>query len=392
MKVTNLLPLSLILLLWGGGASAAIAADPYSRLDQSAADALAAGDYKKADSQWHKLLDRLNLVISRNGETKVLSEQVEATLRHLGENALAQKNYDSADDYFKQARVAANTLQEQDAELDRDVKDLAVNYRQIDLTNLGNLGIIGPIVTAALNDFHPNKVSVARTDSGHHVSVLLADDVVKEIGAKGVTQVGVSKNLSFDLIQGEGGAITLANITGIRVHAGFWVNIINSSLKLDESQRPVALVTAQKMGISQSVSTNVPDMIYLPMVAIVSQVKGLFGDEGSRHLEVTGAPVVTSSPPAGSSPAAVSGESTVTAPYVNAGASGNAAGDAGALSAQGNGSATGTVPANDGTQQQQPAGAGLGPGFAPATSTTSDTVSPVIPLSPAPTGIPEQAN
>jgi tetratricopeptide (TPR) repeat protein len=288
MKAPIVLSLSLSLLLAFGSAGAALCLDSaFTRLDKSASDACATGDYKRAQSQWNKLLDRLNLALARGDESKSINEQMEATLRHLGECALAQKNYDSADDYLRQAKTALDSLKEQDADLDKDFKDLASNYRLIDLNNLGALGIAGPIVMAALGDFHPNKVSLSKTDLGHHVSVVLADDVIKDIGAKGITQVGVSKSISFDLIQGTAGEITLANISGIKVRAGFWVNIINSTLKLDEAQRPVALVTAQKMGISQSVSTPVPDVIYLPVAAIVSQVKSLFGDDSSQPQAIT---------------------------------------------------------------------------------------------------------
>jgi hypothetical protein len=265
--------------------------DAFVRADKSASDAYSTGDYKRAQERWNKLLERLNLEVSRSDATKTLNEQIETTLRHLGECALAQKNYDKADDYLGQAKTAAVILQQNDADLDKDFRDLAANYRQIDLANLGNLGIVGPLVTIGLRDFRPTKISVAKTDNGHHVSVLLADDAIKEIGSKGITQVGVSKNMSFDLIQGDGGVVTLANIIGVKVHAGFWVNIINSSLKLDESQHPVALVTAQKMGISQSVSTPLPYIIYLPVLGIVSQVKALFGEEGSQLPTVIATPI-----------------------------------------------------------------------------------------------------
>jgi hypothetical protein len=386
MNASKLLPLALSLLILGGLSGAVWSFDG-SRLDRTAADAFAAADYKKAESQWHKLLDRLNMEISRNGESKSLSQLSESTLRHLGECALGQKSYDTADHYFHQAKATAERLQIPDADLEKDLKDLAVNYRLIDLNNLGNLGIMGPIVTAALSDFHPSKVSVARTDNGHHVAVLLADDVIKDIGSKAVTQVGVSKNISFDLIQGEGGAITLANITGIRVHAGFWVNIINSSLKLDESQRPMALVTAQKMGISQSVSTSIPDMIYLPVVAIVSQVKGLFGDSAGGQA--------TAATPANSSPPGI-------APFANLTASPSGSqSDAGANSATAN-SATATVNGTviaptaggaDGANNGTPASSlspiqngvmpDTGAGVAPVTNNTGDNTAPLTPIAPA---------
>jgi len=318
MKFTKFVPLSLSLLITVGGSSAAFCSDSqFTRMDSSAAEAFAQGDYKRADGQWYRLLDRLNLEAKRGDESKSLSEQIEATLRHLGECALAQKNYDKADDYLGQAKSALDSLQEKDEALDKDYKDLSVNYRLIDLGKLGDLGIFAPIATAAIGDFHPSKVSVARTDAGHHVTVVLADDIVKEIGQKGITAVGVNKIISFDLIQGGPGEVTLANIVGIKVHAAVWVNIVNSCLKLDDAQRPVALVTAQKMGISQSVSTPVPDMIYLPVLGLVSQVKNLFTPDGGTMPTATATATATGATAAAAPPALQAVEGTGIAPVTN---------------------------------------------------------------------------
>jgi hypothetical protein len=411
MKLTQVLPLSLSLLLSVASTGAAFCSDGvFARLEKSASDAYVADDYKRADSQWHKALDRLNLVLSREEETKRVHEQIESTLRHLGECALAQKNYDSADDYLRLAKTACDSLQETDADLDKDFKDLAINYRLIDLTKLGDLGIVGPIVTAAIGDFHPNKVSVAKTDNGHHISVALSDDVIKDIGAKGVTQVGVNKNISFDLIQGECGAITLANIIGIRVHAGFWVNIINSSIKLDESQRAVALVTAQKMGISQTVSTPMPDMIYLPVAAIVSQVKSLFGEASSQPPAITASP--TNGPATASPSAASNGATAGPSAFVSSGASSGVAAGASAgasigttqtevtgvlqmTNTRGTASGTNLVPLPSAQQSSGIAGnttgSGQNPGM-PLPIAPAGQVPPFEPIVPSDTTTPEHVN
>ncbi|MBS2007935.1 MAG: hypothetical protein JST01_12895 [Cyanobacteria bacterium SZAS TMP-1] len=288
MKSPRVLALSLSLVATCLACAPVSASDSsIRRLDQNAAEAFAAQDYRKAESQWLRLLDKLNNAIARSDEKKELTEQVEATQRHLGECALAEKNYDQADELFSQARNTMASLGSSDPDLERDQRDLQVNYRLVDLNNLGGLGPLAPFAMAALGDFRPNKVSVARTDTGHHVCILLADDVIKQIGNRGVTEVGVSKKTSFDLQQGDNGEITLSNIVGVKVHATVWVNIINSCIKKDETQRPIAIVTAQKMGISQSVKTPIPNMIYLPVLGLVSQVKDLFNDGSAPGLGQT---------------------------------------------------------------------------------------------------------
>jgi len=285
MKLTAVLPLCLSLLLSGVFISAAPASDRnLTRLEQKGIEAFAAGDYKKAESQWNRLMDYLNEKLSRDPNNPTINHAIETTWRRLGECSLAEKNYENADNELKQAAKSAQMLQENDPELDKDLQALSANYRLLDLTNMAAqsaLGVFAPIAGKAMQDFRPTKVSIARIEKGHHISVLLEEDVIKDLGSKNVSQFGIDKNTSFDLIQGSSGEIELANIVGIRVHAAIWVNIIRSSLKLNQDQRPVALVTAQKMGFSQSVSTPVPDMIYLPILGLISHVKDLFGGQSA---------------------------------------------------------------------------------------------------------------
>ncbi|MBU6454033.1 MAG: hypothetical protein KGS72_19795 [Cyanobacteria bacterium REEB67] len=261
----------------GGNIGAAQAADGQAaKLDKVAQTAFDQGDYKKADMFWSRVLTRLDQIGEKNrrdndnnNNGNAVDMQTESAFRHLGESALKQKNYESASDFFQKAK-ALSACAAQDSELDRDCKELSANYRRVDLNDLG------PIAKAACDKFHPDKVSVAKTDKGHHIAFTFPDDIIKDVGSKGVNQIGLEKNLAFDLLQGDGGEIILANITGLKVHATVWINIVNSSLKLDEAQRPVALVTGRKFGFTQSVSAPVPDLIYLPVLGIVSQVKSLF--------------------------------------------------------------------------------------------------------------------
>jgi hypothetical protein len=291
-------------LAMGGNFGAAAAADGLaSKLDRSAQKAFDEGDYKKADTLWTRVLTRLDEISDKNRQNQngptdqndSINMQTETAFRHLGESALKQKNFESASDYFEKAK-ALSACAAQDSELESDCRELSASYRRVDLNDLG------PIARAACDKFHPDKISVAKTDKGHHIAFTFPDDIIKDVGSKGVNQIGLEKNLAFDLLQGEGGEIIMANITGLKVHATVWINIINSSLKLDEAQRPVALVTGRKFGFTQSVSTPVPDLIYLPVLGIVSQVKSLFGDEniaGSGLVPVTRK--IESAPTAGAS-------------------------------------------------------------------------------------------
>jgi hypothetical protein len=108
---------------------------------------------------------------------------------------------------------------------------------------------------------------------------VLNEKVVKPIDQKGVSEVGFDKTISFDLSEKNEGEIRIDRITGLKVHAQFWVNVIASKLRKNEAQEPVAEVTGEKMGISQSVSSKLPDQIYQPILALVNKVRNVFRRE-----------------------------------------------------------------------------------------------------------------
>lgn len=113
---------------------------------------------------------------------------------------------------------------------------------------------------------------------------MLNEKVVKPIDQKGVSEVGFDKTISFDLSEKNEGEIRIDRITGLKVHAQFWVNVIASKLHKNEAQEPVAEVTGEKMGISQSVSSKLPDQIYQPILALISKVRNVFGESATQDI------------------------------------------------------------------------------------------------------------
>ena len=113
---------------------------------------------------------------------------------------------------------------------------------------------------------------------------MLNEKVVKPIDQKGVSEVGFDKTISFDLSEKTEGEIRIDRITGLKVHAQFWVNVIASKLRKNEAQEPVAEVTGEKMGISQSVSSKLPDQIYQPILALVNKVRNVFGESATQDI------------------------------------------------------------------------------------------------------------
>lgn len=273
MKIKSLLPLTALIALSCSVSDASALSPKLERYDTSAQRSFEQSDYKRAQSQWDKL--RLELEKSSEGlagaEKQEQQACIEKALRRMGECSLQMKNFGSASDYFDQAKAAlpAGTV---DADLDKDYSILSSQYRLVEPSSFGSE------VAKAFKDVGAEKISIAKTDEGHHIEIVLTEKVIKPIDQKGVSEVGFDKTISFDLSEKTEGEIRIDRITGLKVHAQFWVNVIASKLHKNEAQEPVAEVTGEKMGISQSVSSKLPDQIYQPIIALISKVRNVFGD------------------------------------------------------------------------------------------------------------------
>lgn len=257
----------------------AMALDPkLEKYDSNAQQAYDGGDYKRAQSQWSKLQTEIGKALAGNPENKSeLNNCLEKALRRLGECCLSLKDYNQAADFLNQAKSLAGS-DIQDADLDKDLTNLAQVYRLVDLQTLGTEA------TSALKEVGAEKIVVTKSDAGQHINISLTDKVVKPIDQKGVSEVGFDKTISFDVSQSPDGEIRIDNISGLKVHAAVWVNVIASKLKLNEQREPIAEVTGQKMGISQSVTSKLPDEIYQPVMALVNRVNGIFNEAPTADI------------------------------------------------------------------------------------------------------------
>ncbi|MBP6747882.1 hypothetical protein KA344_21820, partial [bacterium] len=279
MKIKSLLPITALLALSFSVSDALALSPKLERYDTSAQRSFEQSDYKRAQSQWDKL--RLELEKSSEGlagaEKQEQQATIEKTLRRMGECSLQMKNFSSASDFFDQAK-AALPAGSADPDLDKDVSQLSSLYRLVEPSSFGTE------VAKAFKDVGAEKISIAKTDDGHHIEIVLNEKVVKPIDQKGVSEVGFDKTISFDLSEKTEGEIRIDRITGLKVHAQFWVNVIASKLRKNEAQEPVAEVTGEKMGISQSVSSKLPDQIYQPILALVNKVRNVFGESATQDI------------------------------------------------------------------------------------------------------------
>jgi len=249
------------------------------KIDTSAKQAYEEGDFKKAQTQWEKLRAEL----AKNAEDlseqdKVQVQAIEArTLRQIGECALQLKSFAFASDCFNQARKLTTGG---DSELDKDLCLLSNSYRLVDPATFGS------DVANAFKEVGAEKIAVSKTNTGHHIEILLADKFVKAIGQRGVSEIGFDKTITFELSEPSEGEIRIDRITGLKVHVQFWVNVIASRLHKNDEEQPIAEVTGEKMGISQSISSKLPDQIYQPVMALIGRVKSVFNANDGGSVDI----------------------------------------------------------------------------------------------------------
>jgi len=242
------------------------------KYDSSAKRAYESGDFKKAQTQWEKLRAEISKNADQLSEQDKIEMQAieEKTLRQIGECALQLKSFALAADLFNQARVLAPCG---DAELEKDYSLLSSNYRLIEPNSLGS------DVAKAFKAVGAEKISICKTETGHHIEIMLADKVVKPITQKGVSEIGFDKTITFELSEPNEGEVRIDRITGLKVHVQFWVNVIASRLHKNDEQQTIAEVTGEKMGISQSISTKLPEQICEPVMALIGKVKNVFNSD-----------------------------------------------------------------------------------------------------------------
>jgi hypothetical protein len=275
--------------------------------DAAAQKAFDNGDYRRAQVQWERLKSELarNRDESEKERAEIKMCRVR-TLKGLGECSMALNNFAQASALLTEAKSTLGgdtTDSALESALVTAFNRLSTNYREIDP------GSFGDEVAAAFRDVKAEKISIARTEAGHHIEITLADKVIKPIAQRNVTEIGFDKVISFDLSEPAAGEVKIEHITGLKVHAQLWVNVVASRVRKNQEDQPIAEVTGEKMGFSQSVSSKLPEQIYQPIVALVSRVRNVFSGETSQA-----ATAASSASSASTTPSAPTASTASTAP------------------------------------------------------------------------------
>lgn len=173
----------------------------------------------------------------------------------LGKAYAAKGEYQKADAAFKEAKTAYDKLSIDDAELRTSTEELTKHFKSIDPNSLGDS------VTSYLKEANVSAIAVFPKEEGDLVEISLPQKYVKPIDSKDVSKVSFNKKVSFQFLTKPNGDYQVKKIQGMQVLAKtLWVNLLESLVKVGTT--PVAEVTAGKMGVTKTVSVNIPVDMY----------------------------------------------------------------------------------------------------------------------------------
>lgn len=217
--------------------------------------------YKKAESSWLNVIKELQKNEQEN-------QELANALKRLGETYTKEQKFEEAEATLKRSTQLYEKLGTPDQEVAQDLVDLGKAYKPVDTSCLGQNAC------EILKEANLKSVVLLKTDKGNKVQIKLPQRFTKKIAdSPDVDQVGLEKTVTFDIEETPDGTIRVSNIKGLKVHAHMWVTLQESQLKRNAQGERVADITAQKMGISKTVSATLPALAYEPIDGLIKQFR-----------------------------------------------------------------------------------------------------------------------
>lgn len=243
------------------------------------------------DAKWSKMIGDGTTMLSNGKETPAISmfkraltqiSRVEADQnakdrmtaianKKLGQCYCQKGDYEKADAQLQEAKAAYARLAINDDELARAFDELGKHYKTIDPLSFGES------VTKQMKQACVHKIAVFMLPDKDVVEVSLEQKYVKDVGSKEVPKISFNKKVSFEFLNRPNGDYQVSKITGLQVLAKtLWVNLLESLVKVGD--KPVAEVTAGKMGMTKTVTVDIPKEMFDSTKAIldnlIASIKG----------------------------------------------------------------------------------------------------------------------
>jgi hypothetical protein len=240
-------------------ATTTVRATSFEKWSKSAQRAFDRGLYKQSERLWARAL-------ASAAESDATDNALAVVLKRLGETMLKEGRYEDAQRCFRHAVLIDEQMAVEDSELAGDLAMLAQSYKRVDLAQLGKFA------QDMLAQAQLTSMGIVKTDAGSRVLLEFPETFNKTIDNKDVDGVGVDRFVSFDIEKKPDGVVKISHIKGFRIHARYWVEIVESEFTLDSDGVHEAAVTAEKMGITKTVHAKLNGDEYAPLAGLLAQM------------------------------------------------------------------------------------------------------------------------
>jgi tetratricopeptide (TPR) repeat protein len=228
-----------------------------------------AGEEAASKKHWSKAEHQFQRAVREADRSEVGDQNLALSLRKLAEANIASHRYREAESNLQRAIKVGKDCGAEDPEAIRDLLELAKTYRSV------NLEQFGKNVATVLRETGLDRIEILNTKDGNsRVLIRFSEKLNKHINSADVNEINVDKKLTFDIHEDKDGTITLTNIKGLKVKSKMWARLTQSSIDPNGDQgRPTALVTAEKLGLSKTVTTILPKPVYDRILSVVERIK-----------------------------------------------------------------------------------------------------------------------
>ncbi len=236
--------------------------DRWQSLQQDGQVAYDAHQFRKAERLWSK-------AVREATRTEVGDKNLALSLKKLAEADISLHKYREGETHLQRAMKINKELGDEDPEAIRDLLELAKTYRSV------NLEQFGKVMESLFKQSGLNKIEILKTHDGNsRIQIQFADKFTKHITSADVDRINLDKTVSFDIHEDKDGIITLSNIKGLKIRSHMWVSLTASSIDPSGNDgKPVATVTAKKLGLTKTVQTVLPKPVYDRILAAVERIK-----------------------------------------------------------------------------------------------------------------------
>lgn len=276
VATNHVIPPLLILALMAPAAYADCA--DWEKLDQAATVKSTQGKYKKALSMWRKALLKAD-----DCEQKAQAGAILHT--KMAECYLRLEDFPQCDDELKLAADEYKEMGTADPRLAELRGKLSKVYRSIDLSEISSRVAADIFKKAGIE-----TIGISKLADGNRIELFLTEKFRKTIARPPINKVMLDKLVSFDLIKEGDGTVQLNHIRGFLLRAKVWISIKRAIINPEADQgEPTARVTAEKMGLSKTVTFKMAESLIDPLDTLVEKIKD-FSDGKPRQTVASSRP------------------------------------------------------------------------------------------------------